>query len=96
MSPINLQSEQARVLYKKYHVKVLSLFGSAARGEATSESDVDLLVAFSKPTSLLRMVAFERELSTLLGCNVDLLTEQSLSPYLRKQIIKERQQIYAA
>lgn len=96
MNRINLHSEQFHGLCKKYHVKSLSLFGSRARDEATSESDLDLLVVFSKPTSFLHMVAFERELSTLLGCAVDLLTKQSLSPYLRKQIIKERQPIYAA
>lgn len=74
----------------------LSLFGSMAKGEETPESDVDLLVTFSQPVTLLQMVAFERELSEALGVKVDVVTEGSLSPYLRKQILKERQLVYAA
>lgn len=96
MKRINLHTDQIETLCKKYHVGTLSMFGSAARGEATKESDLDLLVSFSRPTSLLQMVALERELSSALGCKVDLLTEASLSPYLRKQILKERQLVYAA
>jgi predicted nucleotidyltransferase len=42
------------------------------------------------------MVALERELSELVGRKVDLQTEAALSPYIRDQILKERQIIYAA
>ena len=74
----------------------ISLFGSMARNEATEASDIDLLVSFSRPISLLQMVTLERELSDALGRKVDLLTEASLSPYLRDHILKERQLVYAA
>ena len=67
-----------------------------ARNEATEASDIDLLVSFSRPVSLLQMVTLERELSDALGRKVDLLTEASLSPYLRDHILKERQLVYAA
>ena len=95
MNNLNLNSDQVKDLCRRYHVHSLSLFGSTARGEETQDSDLDLLVSFSQPVTLLQMVAFERELSTALGVKVDLVTEASLSPYLRKQILKERQLVYA-
>ena len=77
-----------RPICKKYHVSSLALFGSEIRGEASENSDVDMLVSFSKSVSLLTLVALERE--------VDLQTEGALSPYLRDRILKERQVIYAS
>jgi predicted nucleotidyltransferase len=67
-----------------------------ARDEATEASDIDLLVPFSGPVSLLQMVTLERELSEALGRKVDLLTEAFLSPFLRDRILKERQLVYPA
>ena len=67
-----------------------------ARGEATDQSDIDLLVYFSKRKSLLALVALERQLSTALGRKVDLLTEAAISPYLRERIKRELQVIYEA
>jgi hypothetical protein len=83
-------------LCRRYAVRSLFLYGSTARGEDRSDSDIDLLVSFSQRVSLLHMVALERELSELLGRQVDLQTEAALSPYIRDRIIKERQQVYAA
>lgn len=77
-------------------VKKLSLFGSRARGEADAQSDVDLLVEFSRRKSLLTLVALERQLSTLFRREVDLLTEAAISPYLRPRIKQDLQVLYAA
>jgi len=96
MQSLSLHSGALVALCRKYHVRVLSVFGSTARGEATEQSDIDLLVSFSQPISLLRMAAFERELSETLGRKVDLHTKSSLSRYLRSRILRERQQVYAA
>ncbi len=74
----------------------IGVFGSFARGEFTEQSDIDLLVKFSKPKSLLKFVALERQISTALCKNVDLLTEASISPYLRDQIKSELRVIYEA
>jgi predicted nucleotidyltransferase len=81
---------------RKYGVSSLAVFGSFARGEARSDSDLDLLVSFAARIGLLGMVALERELSELIGRKVDLQTEAALSPYIKDRILKERQIIYAA
>jgi len=74
----------------------VGIFGSMARGEADDQSDIDLLVEFSKRKSLLALVALERQLSTALGKKVDLLTEAAISPYLRDRIKRDLQVIYEA
>jgi predicted nucleotidyltransferase len=96
MTSFDLQSDRVITLYKKYYVETLSLFGSLLRGDSNSESDIDLLVSFSRPVSLLHLVALERELSAVLNARVDLVTKDSISPYLRKQILRERKEVYAA
>jgi len=74
----------------------VSLFGSFVRGEAGPDSDIDLIVAFIHPTGFLALVKLERELSEAMGRKVDLLTEQAISPYLRKQILSEQKVLYEA
>jgi predicted nucleotidyltransferase len=96
MIDADFHSEAFLAACRKYHVRSMSLFGSAVRGEARVNSDIDLLVTFSRPLSLLKMVALERELSESLGRKVDLHTERSLSRYLRTRILRERQLVYAA
>ncbi len=72
----------------------LRLFGSVSRGDDTPESDVDLLVEFSRPKSLLALVGLEQEFEAALGRKVDLLTPAALSPYLREQVLAEARVIY--
>jgi hypothetical protein len=92
----DLTSEEVVALCEKYDVRTLSLFGSVGRGAAGPASDIDLLVSFSRPVTLLHLVALERELSAILRRKVDLVTEASLSPYLRRRILRQRRQVYAA
>ena len=70
---------------RKHEVSKVALFGSFARGDAGPDSDIDLLITFSDRVGLLTLVKLERELSEGLHRIVDLLTEQSISPYLRDQ-----------
>jgi len=80
---------------KNEGAKRISVFGSYVRGEEKRESDIDIIVEFSERKSLLELVRIERELSEFLGIKVDLLTEQSISPYLIDYIRKEMKVIYA-
>ncbi len=77
-------------------VSMVGVFGSMARGKAKKESDIDLIVRFSKPKSLLSVVRLERELSEALGRKVDLLTEAAISPYMRERVMKELRVVYGA
>jgi uncharacterized protein len=96
MNSLQFNKSKLIELCRQNDVKRLSLFGSMARGEATAQSDVDLLVEFSKRKSLLTIVSLERQFSTLLGREVDLLTEAAISPYLRQRIKQDLQVLYAA
>ncbi len=81
---------------RRNDVAMLGVFGSVARGEAVEQSDVDLLVRFDKSKGLLALIKLERELADAIGKKVDLLTEASISPYLRDRILGEVQVIYEA
>ena len=96
MSPSIPDTATLAPICRKYGVSSLAVFGSFVRGEARADSDLDLLVSFAVRVSLLRMVALQRELSDLVGRKVDLQTEAALSPYIKDQILRERQVIYAA
>jgi predicted nucleotidyltransferase len=81
---------------REYGVRRVDLFGSVARGDERPESDIDLVVRFERPRSLLEIVQLERRLSQALGRKVDLLTEKAISPYIRERIESEMQVIYEA
>ncbi len=65
------------------------VFGSVRRGEPSASSDLDLLVDMSEGRSLLDLVALGDDLEEALGITVDVVTEKSLSPYLRDRILAE-------
>jgi predicted nucleotidyltransferase len=72
-------------------VKSLKFFGSVVRGEARADSDIDILVEFSRPIGLLAFVRLKNRLSELLGRPVDLVTPDALKPPLRDGILSEAQ-----
>lgn len=73
----------------KHGARNVRVFGSAARGEAGSASDIDLLVEFESGRSLLDHVALIQDLEDLLGRKVDVVTEKSVYWLLRRRILKE-------
>lgn len=73
----------------KYNPIMVGVFGSYSRNEQKPDSDLDILVNFAKPISLLDLVGIELELSEKLGVKVDLITQQSISPKLEKYILKD-------
>jgi predicted nucleotidyltransferase len=75
----------------------LALFGSVARGEARPDSDVDLLVQFSPGAKTFdRFLALSELLEALLGRRVELVTTESLSPFLGPRILAEAQDVLRA
>ena len=83
---------------RRYGVKELSLFGSAARGEMRPESDIDMMVEF-QPGVRIGLVKFESlagELESLAGLRVDLVTKRGLKPWVRPPVLKDARVFYAA
>lgn len=73
-----------------YGVQALWMFGSAVRGEARPDSDLDLLVELDdRPLSLLKFVELENRLSDLLGVRVDLVEKKMLKPAIGRRILSE-------
>jgi uncharacterized protein len=73
----------------RYGAANVRVFGSAARDEATDESDIDLLVDLEAERSLLDQVGLKQDLEELLGRKVDIVVEGGISPYLEEQILAE-------
>jgi len=67
----------------------LRVFGSVARGEATSDSDLDLLVDWEPGRSLLDPAGLVADLEELLGVRVHVGTEKSIHWYVRDRIFRE-------
>ena len=70
-------------------MRSLSVFGSAGKGTATAESDIDILVQFSKAPGIFEFLRLKQYLEDLLGKPVDLVTEGALKKQLREGILRE-------
>lgn len=81
--------ENGTVLRDKFKVRKIGIFGSFARGEQEATSDIDILVDFREPVSLIDFVALERHLSEILGRKVDLVMRSALKPRIGKHILRE-------
>jgi len=81
--------QQMSELERRYKVKTLGIFGSYIRGEQHEGSDLDLLVEFYDPPSLLKFIEMEYYLSDLLGVKVDLVMKDALKPAIGKRILNE-------
>ena len=80
-------------ILKKYDAERIAIFGSYARGEA-KKSDIDILVRFARPKSLIQLVQIEDEIAKAVKVPVDLVTEKSVSPYLSSSIHRDEVVIY--
>ncbi len=81
--------ERILSLAERHGARNVRLFGSRAGGEASSQSDVDLLVDMDRGKSLLDLIALEEALEDLLGTGVDVATPSSISEFLRAEIERE-------
>ncbi|OGQ04608.1 MAG: nucleotidyltransferase [Deltaproteobacteria bacterium RIFCSPLOWO2_01_44_7] len=88
-NPIKAKREEILRIAARHGARNVRFFGSVARGEARTGSDIDFLVEMEKGRSLLDHVALWQDLEELLGCKVDVVTEKSLHWYIRDRILKE-------
>jgi uncharacterized protein len=73
----------------KYGARNVRLFGSRARGDARSDSDVDFLVDMPSGCSLLDVGRLMMDLQDVLGCKVDVVEPEGLHWYIRDKVLKE-------
>lgn len=108
MLPYTIDEIKRRIqpVAEKYGLRAIYLFGSYARGEATPQSDIDLIIDTSGSTirSLLQLAAVYNDLEEALGVGIDLVTQDSLEQqtdrvsqlHFREAIQRERKIIYAS
>ena len=76
-------------------VSFAGVFGSRARGDQKANSDLDLLIRFRQDDkSLIDLIRIENMLSDKLKCKVDLVIEDSLSPYIRDSVVRDLLVLY--
>ncbi len=80
-------------LSKEYKISYLGIFGSYVRGEQKEDSDLDVLVEFSKIPDLFEFIGLEQELSDMLGVKVDLVMKNALKPTIGERILEEVVQV---
>lgn len=80
---------QKPILREKYSVRQVGIFGSYVRGEQKKKSDVDILVEFEKPISLLKLVNLENFLADVMGIKADVVPKEDIRSELKERILRE-------
>ena len=89
-SVLSFLKENKDIFKKEFHVSKIGLFGSYARGEATEESDIDLLIEFDGEVDIFETKFMIREfIKKQLGKEVDICREKYLKSYAKDKILSE-------
>ncbi len=87
---IEILGANREVLRRDFGVESMAPFGSAARGDGGTLSDIDVLVEIPKPISLFELVALQLRLQELLTVpKVDVVLRDAIFPPLRDAILAE-------
>ena len=81
--------EKILPVLRRHGIKRAGMFGSFVRGEATPESDVDILVELDRQASLFDFIGIKLELEEVLERRVDLVQYAAIKPLLRERILSE-------
>jgi len=94
---INMPDRDIATFCRRHHMCSLALFGSALRDDFGPDSDVDVLVQFlpGQEPGLLGLSRMQRELSRIVGRQVDLRTPEDLSHLFREEVIAQAEVYYA-
>jgi len=93
---VDIPEEQIEEFCQKYHIRKLSLFGSALRPDFRADSDIDILVEFETGhvPGFITLGMMHVELEKILGRAVDIRTPASLSEYFRQDVMRHAQVQY--
>jgi uncharacterized protein len=86
---VNAKREEILATAGRHGAYNVRVFGSVARGEAGARSDVDFLVQLEPGRSLMDLGGLVSDLQDLLGCGVDVVTENGLRQDIRKRVLRE-------
>lgn len=78
-----------REIRNKYKAELLGIFGSFARGEQTSESDLDVLVLFDTDATLFDFVGLAIFLEEKLGIKVDIVPQDTLRKEIKEKVLSD-------
>ena len=84
---VQFDTKKLAEICRRNDVARVRMFGSAARGEETPASDIDLIVDFHTPKGFFELVRLEDELKAFFGRRVDVVTEPGLSPAVRRSVL---------
>jgi len=76
-------------LARQHGARDIRVYGSVAKGQATENSDLDLLVEWEPDRSLLDVIALKQDLEDLLGVTVDIGSERGLHWFIRDEVLRE-------
>ena len=89
------QLDQIKRYFKDKPVLKAYLFGSFSREQASSESDIDILVELDYSQKIgLKFFQMQLELEKILNHKVDLISNEALSPLIKPQVIRDRKLVY--
>ena len=81
--------DDIRAIAAKHGAYSIRIFGSAVRGEAGPDSDIDFLIDVSSTTSSWFPAGLILDLEEILGRRVEIVTEKALNPYIRDRVLRE-------
>ncbi len=84
-----LLKKKKKSLKENYQVKVIGVFGSYSRGDSRKNSDIDILIEFSKTPDFFEFIRLEKILEDLLGIKVDMVTRDALKASIKNEILRE-------
>jgi len=98
LGTVDVEEAGLAEICRRYQVRELAVFGSAAQGAMRPDSDIDLLVEFlpEAEIGLLEHAGLMLDLAQLLGRRVDLVSKRGLKPFIRDSVVREARPVYAA
>ncbi|HKZ55721.1 MAG TPA: nucleotidyltransferase family protein [Anaerolineales bacterium] len=86
---IRMKRKEILELAARHGARSVRVFGSAARGQAGIESDIDFLVELDPGRSVLDLGGLQMDLQAMLGIHVDVVTPKGLRPRIRESVLRE-------
>jgi predicted nucleotidyltransferase len=86
---VHEKREEIQRIAAKRGARNIRVFGSVARGKAHNGSDIDFLVDTCSVTSSWFPAGLVFDLEEVLGCKVEVVTEEGLSPFLKERVLQE-------